>query len=29
MDAREYVSYDATGLGELVSRGDVHPGELL
>ena len=29
MDAREYVSYDATGLGELVARGDVHPGELL
>jgi amidase len=29
MEAHEYVAHDATGLGELVARGDVHPSDLL
>ncbi len=29
MDVRDYVAHDAVGLGELVTRGEVHPSELL
>ena len=29
MNSEEYLSYDATGLAELVARRDMKPGELL